>query len=138
MGNESPEAAAARLDERVNGHDQLFEQIANDLKRMAVSYEKLVESNQRVALIERDVSNAKEEVALLWKKFDSLDAARLERDRKRAEEDLETQRKVNADNLKAAQDELKERNRWKRDIAIACVPTIIGLAVYHFLGIHIQ
>ena len=130
MGTESTETAVARLDERFNGFQTILKQMASDQDRMAASYEKLVESNQRVALIEADLVASKLSITKLWEKSDALELARVMRDQKRSDEELAAQRK-------SIQDERRENNRWKRELVLACLPAIVAVAIYHFSGIHV-
>ena len=130
MGSESTETAVARLDERFNGFQTILRQMATDQERMAASYEKLVESNHRVALIEADLVFAKNSIAKLWEKSDALELARISRDEKRASEELTAQRK-------SITEAHRESNRWKREMMMACIPAILSVAIYHFLGTHV-
>ena len=75
MPQESMEIAVARLDERLGGTQKLLAQIVDDQRRMASSYEKLVESGQRVSLVEADILYLKEGQKHLWIKVDALTAA---------------------------------------------------------------
>jgi hypothetical protein len=125
MNTESIETTVARLDERFNGFSAILKQMAADQERMAASYEELVKSNQRLALIEADVVAAKASLAKLWEKSDALELARIGRDQKRAEDELSVQKKE----MKIQE---KERHRWKRELAIGVVPSLIMLVAYHF------
>jgi len=72
MTQESIETTVARLDERFRGFQAVFSQMADDQRRMAESYEKLVESNQRLALVEAEVVSIKAGQKVLWVKYDAL------------------------------------------------------------------
>lgn len=74
MTQESIETTVARLDERFRGFQAAFNQMAEDQRRMAESYEKLVESNHRLALVEAEVVSMKEGQKMLWTKYDALAA----------------------------------------------------------------
>lgn len=69
--SEPLEVTVARLDERLNGFTETMKQMADDQRRLTDSYEKLVESNQRIALVETDLVNLKKSNETLWAKFDS-------------------------------------------------------------------
>lgn len=69
---EPVEVTVARLDERFKGFVDKSAQMADDIRRMAESYEKLVESNERISLLEKDVSAHKDSIAMLWKKYDTV------------------------------------------------------------------
>lgn len=73
--HESIEVTVARLDERFNGFQNAFEQMVDDQRRLTDSYEKLVQSNQRLALVETDLVNLKESQKKLWEKFDAHETA---------------------------------------------------------------
>ncbi|AXT46340.1 hypothetical protein [Chromobacterium rhizoryzae] len=73
------EVTVARLDERFQGFQRTSVQMADDIRRMAESYEKLVESNERISLLEKDVAAHKDSIATLWNKHDALAAAIVER-----------------------------------------------------------
>jgi len=64
------EVAFARLDERFQGFEKAFEQMVQDQRILSESYQKLVENNQRVALLENDVAIIKKSNEALWVKFD--------------------------------------------------------------------
>lgn len=64
------EVTVARLDERFNGFQQAVKEMADDQRRLTDSYEKLVESNQRISLIEADMVTVKDSHNKLWKKFE--------------------------------------------------------------------
>lgn len=65
MPEESVEVTVARMGER-------FESLQGDLRRLAESYEKLVESNERISLLERDVADYKEQLSALWKRYEKV------------------------------------------------------------------
>ncbi len=73
---ESTETTVARLDERFKGLQSAIEQMVEDQRSMAASYEKLVESNQRVALLEADALTTKASIAKLWEKADATEKER--------------------------------------------------------------
>lgn len=73
------EVTVARLDERFQGFQRTSVQMADDIRRMAESYEKLVESNERISLLEKDVAAHKDSIATLWKKHDTLAAIIVDR-----------------------------------------------------------
>lgn len=72
MSQESIETTVARLDERFKGFQNLVVQMAEDQRRMAESYEKLVENNSRVGLVEQEVISLKDSVRVIWTKLDAL------------------------------------------------------------------
>lgn len=73
--HESIEVTVARLDERFNGFQEAFKEMADDQRRLTDSYEKLVESNQRISLVETDLVNLKNSQNKLWEKFDAHELA---------------------------------------------------------------
>lgn len=73
---EQIEVTVARLDERFNGLQGVIAEMAADQRRLTDSYEKLVENNQRVALLETDMVNLKDSNKKLWEKFDGYEAER--------------------------------------------------------------
>jgi hypothetical protein len=75
MANEAIEVTVARLDERFRGFQDAFGQMVEDQRRLTDSYEKLVESNQRIGLVELDLVNLKSSNHELWLKFDAMAAA---------------------------------------------------------------
>ena len=75
MPTEPIEVTVARLDERFNGFQEAFREMADDQRRLTNSYEKLVESNQRIGLVEADMVNMKESQKKLWEKFDAHEQA---------------------------------------------------------------
>lgn len=75
MTQESIETTVARLDERFRGFQAAFAQMADDQRRMAESYEKLVESNVQLSLVQAEVISLKEGQKMLWTKYDALAAA---------------------------------------------------------------
>ncbi len=107
----------ARLDERFKSISAFMEQLTADQKRMASAYEKLVESNQRIALLESDMITAKIERAKLWEKYDALDAACVSAEQKRTEEAL------------------KASNRWIGEVIKTLMTATVAVALYHF-GYH--
>ncbi len=70
------EVAVARLDERFNGLQNVISEMASDQRRLTESYEKLVENNQRVGLLEADMLTVKDSNKKLWEKFDQYEAER--------------------------------------------------------------
>jgi hypothetical protein len=74
-GTEPIEITVARLDERFKGFQEAFGQMVDDQRRLTDSYEKLVESNQRIGLVETDVVNLKDSQKKLWEKFDAHERA---------------------------------------------------------------
>ncbi|SDH06498.1 MULTISPECIES: hypothetical protein [unclassified Duganella] len=72
MSQESIETTVARLDERFKGFQNLVVQMADDQRRMAESYEKLVENNSRVGLVEQEVIAVKESLRVIWTKLDAF------------------------------------------------------------------
>lgn len=72
MSQESIETTVARLDERFKGFQNLVMQMAEDQRRMAESYEKLVENNSKVGLVEQEVISLKDSVRVIWTKLDAL------------------------------------------------------------------
>lgn len=70
MAQETIEIAVARLDERFMGMQSIIKELAADQRRMAESYEKLVESTQRISLLEADAISMKESLKILWEKID--------------------------------------------------------------------
>lgn len=77
---EALEVTVARLDERFQGFQRTSAQMADDIRRMAESYEKLVESNERISLLEKDVAAHKDSIAMLWTKHDALAEAMSSRE----------------------------------------------------------
>lgn len=69
------EITVARLDERFNGFQNAFEQMVDDQRRLTDSYEKLVQSNHRVSLVEADIVNLKDSNKAIWQKFDAHERA---------------------------------------------------------------
>ena len=67
---EQIEITMARLDERFQGFEKVVAQMAEDQKSLTLSYHRLVESNQRIALLENDALATRKSLDLLWKKFD--------------------------------------------------------------------
>ncbi|MGO4379755.1 hypothetical protein [Pseudoduganella sp. RAF53_2] len=72
MSQESIETTVARLDERFKGFQKFVMQMAEDQRRMAESYEKLVENNSKVGLVEQEVISLKESVRVIWTKLDAM------------------------------------------------------------------
>ena len=70
MPDDDLHVVVARLDERINAFTGTLKQMADDQSRLTDSYEKLVESNQRIALVETDVMNHKASLAKLWEKWE--------------------------------------------------------------------
>lgn len=60
----------ARLDERLNSLTNAFTEMAEDQRRLTDSFEKLVESNQRMMLLEADMVTVKESTKKLWDKWE--------------------------------------------------------------------
>ncbi len=73
--NEPIEVTVARLDERFNGFQEAFREMAADQRRLTDSYEELVKSNQRIGLVEGDVLNLRKSQDKLWEKFDEHEKA---------------------------------------------------------------
>ncbi|WP_283149027.1 hypothetical protein [Silvimonas soli] len=69
---ESTEVSLARLEERFQGLLKGNNQMADDLRRMAEAYERLVESGERIGLIEKDVTTHSDSIKKLWEKHDAL------------------------------------------------------------------
>ena len=74
--HEPIEVTVARLDERFNGFQEAFREMADDQRRLTDSYEKLVESNHRIGLVEADMVNVKDSQKKLWEKFDENERER--------------------------------------------------------------
>lgn len=108
MTQESIETTVARLDERFRGFQSAFTQMADDQRRMAESYEKLVESNQRLALAEAEIISIKEGQRTLWIKYDALAAA-----------------------------EAKTSQKWLWEIAKTVLTVIGAVLAYKLFGVHI-
>lgn len=70
MPDDDLHVKVARLDERYHAFTDALKQMADDQRRLTDSYEKLVESNQRIALVETDVMNHKASLAKLWEKWE--------------------------------------------------------------------
>lgn len=77
MTTENIETTIARLDERFKGFQSVVAEMAKDMGRMSESYEKLVENNQRVALLEADMLAVKTGQIKLWEKYDAMAADAL-------------------------------------------------------------
>jgi hypothetical protein len=86
MTTENSDITLARLDERFKGFQAVVTQMADDMRRMTESYEKLVESNQRVGLVEKDIMELKSSQLKLWEKYDALSAAFYAERQRRADE----------------------------------------------------
>jgi len=86
MTAENADITLARLDERFKGFQIVVTQMADDMRRMTESYEKLVESNQRVALLEKDTMELKTSQVKLWEKYDALQASFNSSEQRRADE----------------------------------------------------
>jgi len=108
MTQESIETTVARLDERFRGFQTVFNQMAADQRRMAESYEKLVESNHRVALLEAEVVSMKEGQKQLWIKCDDLAAEGAE-----------------------------STKRWLWEIAKTVLTVIAAVFAYKVFGVHL-
>jgi len=117
MGSDSMEATVARLDERIKGISIFMEQLTKDQERVAAAYEKLVESNQRVALLEADMVSVKTGHAKLWEKYDVLNSSFAASEKKRIE------------------DELKAKNKWIGEVGKAMLTAGVT-ALLFYLGIH--
>jgi hypothetical protein len=65
------EIAFARLDERFQSFEKAFGQMVDDQRSLTLSYQKLVESNQRISLLEQDSMTEKKSLEMLWTKFDA-------------------------------------------------------------------
>ena len=61
----------ARLDEKLNSFESGMERLAEDQARLSRSFEKLVESQERLALVENDILHLKTSNANLWQKVDA-------------------------------------------------------------------
>jgi len=107
MAQDSIEVTVARLDERFQGFQSLVSQLADDQRRMAESYEKLVANNQRVALLEAEMVSVKSGQAQLWKKYDAME---------------EEKKKVN--------------QRWIWEIAKTLLTVSGAVFLYKIFGIH--
>ena len=70
MSAELIEVTVARLDERFRGFQEAFGEMAADQRRLTDSYEKLVESNQRISLVEADLVTVKDSHKKLWNEFE--------------------------------------------------------------------
>jgi len=105
---ESIETTVARLDERFKGIQTVFAQMAEDQRRMAESYEKLVESNHRVALLEAEVVSIKEGQKQLWIKHDAL-----------------------------AAESKSSSQRWLWEICKVLLTVFVALVVYKATGVHV-
>lgn len=108
MTQESIETTVARLDERFRGFQAAFTQMADDQRRMAESYEKLVESNHRLALVEAELVSIKEGQRQLWIKYDAL-----------------------------AAEGAKSSQRWLWEIAKAALTVAAAVLAYKLFGVHI-
>jgi hypothetical protein len=108
MAQESIEVSVARLDERLKGFQTIFEQMADDQRRMAESYEELVKSNQRLALVEAEVVSLKDGQKLLWTKYDQIES-----------------------------DAKKTRQKWLWKIAEIALTMAAGVIAMKVFGIHI-
>jgi hypothetical protein len=69
----------ARLEERFNGFEKLFEMIVTEQTRMATSYEALVKGQHRIDLVDAEIVSLKEGQKILWKKHDEMAAAHARR-----------------------------------------------------------
>ena len=59
MQQEPIETTVARLEERFLAVQTVIQQLAEDQRKLVASYEKLVESNQRILLVESEISSLK-------------------------------------------------------------------------------
>lgn len=75
MSAEPIEVTVARLDERFKSFQEAFGEMATDQRRLTNSYEKLVESNQRISLVEADLVTIKDSQKKIWEKFDAHELA---------------------------------------------------------------
>lgn len=117
MSTESIETTVARLDERFRGFQAAFAQMADDQRRMAESYEKLVESNQRVALLEADLVAIKSQYSKLADKIDAIERAHVTSEQRRTEEAL------------------KISNHWIGELVRTALTVAASVTLYHF-GVH--
>jgi len=108
MTQESIETKVARLDERFLGFQNAFTQMAEDQRRMAESYEKLVESNHRTALLEVEVASIKEGQKQLWIKHDAL-----------------------------AAESKSSSQRWLWEICKVLLTVFVAMVVYKATGVHV-
>lgn len=108
MAQESIEVSVARLDERLKGFQTIFEQMADDQRRMAESYEELVKSNQRIALLEAETVSLKQGQALLWQKYDGME-----------------------------KESKKNNQKWLWEISKSAITIIAGVIALKVFGIHI-
>jgi DNA anti-recombination protein RmuC len=69
--NEAIEVTVARMDERFKAFQDAFLEMGKDMSRLSESYEELVKSNQRIALVEVALATSEKSLALLWHKWDS-------------------------------------------------------------------
>lgn len=118
MSTESIETTVARLDERFRGFQAAFAQMADDQRRMAESYEKLVESNQRVALLEADLVAVKIQFGKLADKLDSIERAHVASEQRRTEEALKTS------------------HHWMGELVRTGLTVAASVILYHF-GVHV-
>ncbi|HXA48066.1 MAG TPA: hypothetical protein VNW52_10590 [Burkholderiaceae bacterium] len=65
------EIAFARLDERFQSFEKAFGQMVEDQRSLTISYQKLVESNQRISVLENDAITLEKSLDTLWAKFDA-------------------------------------------------------------------
>lgn len=63
----------ARLDERLNSFENVMERLAEDQSKLSRSFEKLVESQERLALVENDILHLKTSNANLWQRVEAHD-----------------------------------------------------------------
>lgn len=108
MSQESIETTVARLDERFKGFQNLVMQMAEDQRRMAESYEKLVENNSRVGLVEQEVISLKDSLRVIWTKLDAL-----------------------------AEESIKSSQRWLWEIAKATLTAGGAVLSAKLLGVHL-
>jgi hypothetical protein len=126
MVQESIEVSVARLDERLKGFQAIFEQMADDQRRMAESYEELVKSNGRITLVEAEVVSMKAGQAQLWKKYDGLQ-----------EKYDFMQDSISNKEIQKQMDDKKDSQKWLWEIAKIALSIAGGVIALKVFGIHI-